>query len=329
LSREAIDSIAAELMAAPGKRYVVLATTANRNNPSFYVGGLRQGQGVAAANFIFATPDLLPEVIARFDGSIEAFLLDTEIKNTFNDLEDRAAKLIRKTPIIRIKPNDMTVAALDLWLALILSSLRGKTVLIVGAGNVGAKIALLLAERGAEAKLLGRDAEKLSRIVAGLAEICRGHGYVTLADREKPATGASVILGCTPGIPAVTALMIEQAATDAIVIDVGNGTLFPEAIEAARQRGIRVFCLSPEAGFIGWMAAFAHAREQIDRMKRRMLPSGAYVIGPGVLGAYGDVLVDNPDNWRRIIGVCDGRGDILSPDEAERFISNLKGGNQC
>lgn len=325
MSKAAIDRIESELLAAPGKRYVVLATTANRNNPSFYVGGLRRGQGIAAANFIFSAPDLLPEVIARFDGHIEAFLIDTEIKNSLDDLEERAEKLIHKTPVVRIKPNDMTVAALDLWLTLLLPSLRGKIALTVGAGNIGAKIALLLAERGAEARLLGRDVHKVGRIIAGLAEICRGHGHITLADQESAAAGANVILGCTPGVPAVTALMIEQAAADAIVIDIGNGTLYPETIVAARERGIRVICLSPESGFVGWMGALAHARDQLGRMKRRSFPNGVVVIGPGILGAYGDIIVDNPDCWQRVLGVCDGQGDVLRPKDAETFIQRLLG----
>lgn len=322
--REAIERIETELLAAPGNRYVVLATTANRNNPPFHVGGLRKGLGVTAANFVFTTPDMLPDVVARFDGRVEAFLLDTEIKSPLEDLEERAESLIQKTPIVRIKPNDMTVVALDLWLTILVPSMRRATTLVVGAGNIGAKIALMLAERGAEVGLLGSDARRLDRIIAGLAEIVRGRGHVTVADSANPAFGASVILGCTPGVPAITATMIDQAAANAVVIDVGNGTVFPDALDAARDRGIKVFCLSPEAGFAGWMAAYSHAKEQAERMKRRLLPNGVSIVGPGVFGSYGEVLVDNPDDWQRIIGVCDGRGDILSSDKAERFIKQLR-----
>ena len=323
MNKELIDHIEAELFSSSGKHYVILATTANVNNPSFYVGSLRHGYGIAAANLIFAAPDFLPEVINRFDGRIEAFLIDTEIKNSFEDLEVQAEKLIRKTPIVHIKPNDMTITALDLWLTLLLPTMRGMSTLIVGTGNIGAKIALILAERGAEVRLFDRDTAKLERIIFGLNEIKRGHGHLKLADIDKPAIGANVILGCTPGISAITSSMINQAAKDSIVIDVGNGTLFPEAIETANHRDIRVFCLSPEAGFIGWILALAHAREQINNMKRRIYPNGIAVIGPGVLGAYGEIIVDNPDNWHRILGVCDGQGDILLPEIGSSFIQKL------
>jgi hypothetical protein len=323
MNHELIDRIETELMATQGKRYVTLATTANLNNPPFYAGGLRQGNGVAAANFIFAAPDLLSEVIARFDGRIDAFLLDTEIKNSLEDLVERAEKLIRKTTIVHIKPNDMTVVALDLWLTLLFPSVHGISVLIMGAGNIGAKMALVLAERGAEVRLFGRDAVKLERIMIGLNEIIRGDGSVKLADRDNPAFGANLVLGCTPGVSVISRAMIKQVAQDSIVIDVGNGTLFPDAIEAARERGVRVFCLSPEAGFIGWLAALSHAREQIDHMKRRIFPNGITVIGPGMMGAYGEIIVDDPDNWHRILGVCDGRGDVLRTDDGAKFIQQF------
>lgn len=40
---EVIDRIEAEFLAASGKRYVILATSANPNNQPFYVGGYTQG----------------------------------------------------------------------------------------------------------------------------------------------------------------------------------------------------------------------------------------------------------------------------------------------
>jgi len=324
MNQDLIDQVEMKLMSAKGKRYVTLATTANQNNPPFYVGGLRQGNGVTSANFIFAAPDLLPDVISRFDGRIDAFLVDTEIKNSLDDMEERAEKLIRETPIVRIKPNDMTVLALDLWLVNLFPDMRGSSALIVGTGNIGAKIALVLAERGVIVRLYDRDREKLERIMRGLNEIKRGHGHLILAAEDDPAIGTNIIVGCTPGIPAVTKGMIDSAAENSLVIDVGNGTLFPEAIKAAHQRGARIFCLSPEAGFIGWIAALVHTRKQIDNMKRRVLSNSVVMIGPGVLGGYGDVIVDNPDDWQRVLGVCDGRGDVLPPEEGANFIAKLK-----
>lgn len=318
-----VDRVEKELMAAQGKRYVSLATTANRNNPPFYVGALRQGSGVNVANFIFAAPDMLSEVIARFDGRIDAFLLDTEVKNSLTDMEERAEKLIQKTPIVRIKPNDITVMALDLWIALLVPIIQGVSILVVGAGNIGSKIALVLAERGAMVKLLDQDAAKLDRIVSGLNEIKRGHGSIDTTDENNPAIGSSIILGCTPGVSAVTAAMIKQAGNDCIVIDVGNGTLFPEAIESAHRRGLRVFCLSPEAGFIGWLIALTHATEQINHMKRRIFSNGVSAIGPGMLGTYGEIILDNPDNWNRVLGVCNGKGDVLQYDDASAFIQKF------
>ena len=55
METKAIERAKVELLSQTGKHYVVLATTANVNNPDFYVGGLRVGSGFAAANFIFGS----------------------------------------------------------------------------------------------------------------------------------------------------------------------------------------------------------------------------------------------------------------------------------
>ena len=38
---------------------------------------------------------------------------------------------------------------------------------------------------------------------------------------------------------------------------------------------------------------------------------GANLLSSGLLGGYGDIILDNIQKPKRIFGVCDGRGDFL------------------
>lgn len=328
MAEDRLAAVRRDLFAQAGARFVVLATTANVRNAPFYVGGLRRGSGYAAANFIFRSVDRLADVVAAFDGQVDAFLIDVEVKNELCDLPAQAARLIRHSPCLQVKPNDMTVEALDMWLTLMRPTLEGASALIVGSGNLGGKLALKLAERGARVELVGRHTEKVRRIASGLMAISRGRGRIEPSaytpDQWCPSGPVDVVLGCTPGVAGVSVAMVEHADAGALLIDVGNGTLSAEALECAARRQLAIYCLSPEAGFAAWVAAHGFAVQQLRRMTRRELPDGAAVVGPGVLGRYGDIIVDDPNGWSRVIGVCNGAGDTLPPEAADPFLAKLE-----
>ena len=321
-------TVRSALLSQVGARFVVLATTANVHNPAFYIGSLRQGEGYAAANFIFRSTERLADVITAFDGEVDAFLVDVEIKNELRDLPEQAQRLIKHSACLHIKPNDMTVDALDAWLTLMRPSLINKRALIVGSGNIGGKMALRLAERGVCVELVGRNPERTRSITAGLMAVMRGAGRIeasTVAvDTWQPTLPPDIILGCTPGTAGISATMVESAHEQALLIDVGNGTFSASAIAIASQRRLATYCLSPEAGFAAWVTANTFAQKQLRRMTRLELPSGVAVVGPGVLGRYGDIIVDDPNGWSRVIAVCNGSGDTLAPDVAAPFLAKIE-----
>lgn len=321
-----LDQVFRDITSAVGvTRLVCLATTANLNNPPFYVGATRRTADTIAANFIFADLAMLPRVIARFDGAVDGFLVDCEHKNAAGELLQRAVELARSTEVRAFKPNDITVESLDSWLAELAVDWSGRRVAVAGVGNVGGKIALCLAERGARVALWRRDRDALRAIAHGLALLKRGTGEFVACDTLTDACrDAELILGCTPGIAVIDESAVTAAANGAIIIDVGNGTIGAEGLRAAQNNGIKVMCLTPNAGWHGFIARRNSARAQLASMRVRRLADGLTLISPGLIGPRGAVLVDDVDRPERIIGVCDGRGDILSPEQAKPFLELLE-----
>ena len=316
---EALEELHARLAPYDGERFLCLATTANVNNPPVLVGSLRQGDGVLAGNIIFRDTASLPEIVNRFDGLVTRYFVDCEVKAGV-DLGAIVRPLVDFDRMHFFKPNDFTVEAADEWIAQRIPKLAGARIAIVGAGNIGAKLALRLAERGGRVGLVARRVELLQATVRGLCAILRGGGSVgACADIAEACEGAAVIVGCTPGTSVIDAAAIEVSNAE-LLLDVGNGCFTTDAIAAARKRGLLLEVLSPTAGWEGFLRRYAATRRLQRGLGRRQLESGVWIVSRGVMGEMGDVLVDDVSRPARVIGICNGMGDLLYGEEVGQRI---------
>lgn len=321
----ALDALRQQLLGLEKRRLLCLSSTANINNPPFYIGGLRYAGDFAAANVIISSGAFVEPVLHSLGDLVEAIFVDCEVKTPLHDLPQRVLALSPKAEVVQYKPNDLTVEALDMLLSGLRADWHGQKVAIIGGGNIGAKAALKLSERGAGVLLYGRSQARLQLVANGLNAIRRGTGDIAVAETMPEACrDATLLLGCTPGTAAVDAPAIQLLAPSAIVIDVGNGTFAPQAIQEAHRCGHRLLCLSPQASFAGFLQHWIEAKVFMANLGRRKLEEGFTLISPGLIGEYGDILVDNINAPSRIIGVCDGRGDTLTGDAAKPYIERFK-----
>lgn len=319
MNGDAIDRLYAQLSAHTGERFLCLATTANVNNPPLLIGSTRFADGVIAGNLILRDPILLPAIACRFEDIVTMFLVDCEVKSGV-DLAAAARGAIPSEKRHFFKPNDFTVEAADEWIAQRMPDLAGVRAAVIGAGNIGAKLALRLAERGCEVRLVGRRLDSLHAAVAGLNAQARGVGsIIAVSDAEKACADAAVIVGCTPGTSVIEVAAIE-ASDAALLLDVGNGCFTQAAIAAARREGMALEVLSPMAGWEGFVRRYLATRRLQQGLGRRQLADGIWIVSVGIMGAEGDVLVDDVSKPGRVIGVCNGMGDLLYGEEMAQRI---------
>lgn len=305
-----------KMLAHSGPRFLSVATTANINNPPLMIGSVRLSEGALTGNIILRESNLLAEIVATFEPVVSLFFIDCEVKAGV-DLAASAGDLISADKIHYFKPNDFTVEALDEWIAQRVRCTRGRTAAVVGAGNIGAKIALRLSERGFQVRLAGRNIDKTAMIAKALNTISRGGGTIAAMENTLTAcAGADLILGCTPGVAAIDTKEIAAAAPDALLIDVGNGTFSAAAIAEAHRRSLALEVLAPNAGWDGFVRRYFSTRELQRGLGRRMLVNDVWIVSRGVMGSLGDVLVDNVEAPSRVIGVCNGTGDLLYGEDA-------------
>lgn len=305
-----------DLVAHAGERVLCLSTTANVRNPSLFVGSPRRTDGLLAGNLIIRDPSLVADIVKAFDPIVSMFFADCEIKAGF-DLSKIVCQMVAPGRLHLFKPNDFTVEAMDEWIAARFGAAEPGRAAIIGAGNIGTKIALRLAERGFEVRLFGRKIEKVRVTVAGLESVIRGAGRIVASeDIAEACLGAALVVGCTAGIPVVDREAVASVQDGAMLLDAGNGTFTREGISEAHRRSILVEVLAPSAGWDGFIRRFLITRQMRADLGRRHIDGQFWLVSRGLLGARGDVLVDSISRPTRVLGICDGEGDVMHGEEA-------------
>ena len=211
----------------------------------------------------------------------------------------------------------MTVDSIDLFLshyyAKDIRGVGGKKVAIIGAGNIGSKIALHLVERGAKVFLSRRNKKKLNTI-------CSAINFIKpLSSREKvigssnmnACEKADILIGSADGREVITLEMIKKIKNRAIIIDAGKGTISKDAIAYAKFRRQEIFRVDVSAAFEGLITKTMSMQKIIDNgfKEKRILETN--VLSSGLLGNYGDIIVDNLIKTNFIYGISNGKGDFL------------------
>ncbi len=312
-----------KIISSSKEKLLCVSTTANINNPSVFFGSIRETGTTIAGNIIIRDASVIYDIIEVFDGVVSYFLIDCEIKNEVKNLESLILSKVKKSRVFIYKPNDFTVESFDIMLAVIFKSLRGKKALILGAGNIGSKIALKLCERGAQVFLYDKNVKKTEIIIRGLNLIKRSDTEIKLAeDKEIMAREYDLVLGCTPGVPVINRAIVGNLSEQAKIVDIGNGTVDLEAINLARERNMEILSLSSFGGYVGMIENWLFQRKALNKKRRQLVGSNSLII-VGFLGKEGDLIVDDVDNPTKIIGICDGKGNILSKEKSQLIFKNF------
>ncbi len=313
-----------------------IGNTTKVNESGLYFSPIRNTSKLVAGSVIVYRAREAVEIARVVDGRVDYIFVDSEKKvgpdpgmfgpGDLGNVEGAVRDVVKRSAVMTFKGNDLTVDSIDCLLAqLVQDPLRGvggKKVAIIGAGNLGFKLALRLVERGAHVVITRRDKEKLDGMVRALNFVKPSYTaarVVGATENEEAALGANILIGATNGIPVITEKMITNLAPDALIMDAGKGCLFPEAAHRAEELGLTVLRIDIRAGFEGQVAMLleterilkcATGRREIDRVR---------IVSGGLLGRAGEIVVDNVHRPTSIYGVADGLGDFvrsLSPEQA-------------
>lgn len=311
--KTAILSMMSEAAASRRASIVMIGTTARISNPPLIIAPARESHDFVSCSLIIRDAEQLLDICAFADGKADYIFIDAENKTPKSpSFAALARSIVQRSRVKTYKGNDITVLACDLLISHLLPDLSQVKAAVIGAGNIGSKLALILAERGAHVSLCRRDDK--GPLLANALNVIK-HKYATgrltsdvsLLEASK---GAHLLIGLTQGFPVITEEMIAALSPKAVVIDGGIGTLHEEAVRKANALGYQVYRLDIRIAFPFVISSILYTEKFMNETAGRIARDGKYYVAGGVIGEKGDIVVDSIHNPSRIIGIADGKGGI-------------------
>jgi hypothetical protein len=234
------------------------------------------------------------------------------------NIERAVRETLNKSNLWVYKANDLSVEAVDAFLGYLykgaIGGIGGKKVVVIGCGNIGSKLALKLVERAAHVVVTRRDQKKLKIIADAINFIKPKYTKARVEyslNNELAAKDADVLIGATNGVSVINSDMVRGLNKNAIILDVGKGSLKSQAIIYALKNKIDVYRLDITAAISGMIETQWMIQNIINHKMGRSEFKGERLVAGGLLGMKGEIVVDNISNPKVIYGIADGKGDFI------------------
>ena len=316
-----------ELKSFEKKTIFSISTTAKQEEGA-YLTPVRICKDFVLAGCIIFDQKNLSSLLEKIDGKVDIILSDSEKAILFhaNELNDEPVKkssqlgeatissicfqTIKKSKVFEFKPNDLTVNATWSFLSQRFRFLSGKRISILGAGNIGSKLALKLVECGAEIHLYRRDVHKGNKIVHGL-NLIKPESIVNIqfhSDPIKASFMSDVLIGATSGYSIINERIINNVKKNCLVVDLGKNNLNRNAIKIATKNSMEIYRADVTPAIESYVYEVLKIQDILENSYGKKDLGFCNIVSGGFFGSSGDVVVDQINNLQCVIGIAQGNG---------------------
>ena len=328
-----VSSRILEIKSFNKKTIFSISTTAKQEENS-YMTPIRDCDSFVLTGCIIFDQKILPILLEKIDGEVDVILVDSEkkipmsIDNNFKSgpelyqtvgyvetgsVSRICFEYIKKSKVFEFKPNDLTVNATWSFLSQRFRFLSGKKISILGAGNIGSKLALKLVECGAEVHLHRRDFYKGHHIVHGL-NLIKPEGVIANIHFHQNIMQASflsdILIGASNGHPVIDSDVVNSVKKSCLIVDLGKNNLTKKAIKIAAQHSVEIYRTDVTPAIESYVHEVLKMQDILENSYGKKELDFCNIISGGFFGGLGDVVVDRINNPKRIIGVAQGDGAL-------------------
>ena len=306
----------------------LIGNTAKIECNNFYFTPVRNYDQMIVAGIVVYKESIAKKIAKKIDGLVDYIFVDAEKKISDShslsgepgNIERAVKEVVQKSILITYKANDLTIEAVDAFLSEYylkeIVGIGGKKVAIIGAGNIGSKLALKLVERGANVFLYRRNKVKLDLIVTYINSIKSQYtvaeDYASISCIEA-CKDADILIGATNGTPVINKNIISsnlRIRDNFLVIDIGKGSVSKSAIQIAHSKNIEVYRLGVESALEGMIVSLISTHNIFSKRTGRGVFHKVRVVSGGLLAYDNEIIVDNYNDPKIIYGVGNGVGDF-------------------
>jgi len=317
-----------------GKLSIFTIASTSKIETSAYLTPLRETKEFIVSGCVLFNQELLLEIITRVDGMVDIILVDQEKKVPLQIAKHENSLLysnrtikqidtgnffkicfntIEKSKVYGFKPNDLTVNSIWNFLNIKMYFYSDIKITIIGAGNIGTKLALKLVECGAKVSLYGRDPYKGVVMTQGLNHI---KSKSTLSNIEftdditKASFMSDVIIGATNGANIITSQVLSNVKKECLLIELGKNNFTSDAIELAQKNDLEIYRVDVTAALEGYIYELLQTIHILKNSYGKNVIDKLSFVSGGFYGTDGDIVVDNCYNPKKLYGIADGKGSL-------------------
>ena len=322
-----------ELKSFKKKTIFSISTTAKKERLP-YLTPVRVCEEFVLGGCVVFDKKQLSKVLDEIDGKLDIILADSEKTISLDadasnfGLVDRSESFgevsisnvcfqaIKKSQTFEFKPNDLTVNAAWSFLSQKLIYLNGKKICILGAGNIGSKLALKLVECGAEVFISRRDMNKGNFIATGLNLIkphCVNAKIHSNSELMQVLPVADVLIGASRGASVIDENIVKGLGKDCLIVDLGKNNLTKNAIKIATEHLMNIYRTDVTPAIESFVYEVLKTQDIVKYSCGKKDLGFCNIVSGGYFGRCGDIVVDNIRSPSRVLGVAQGNG-LLKPE---------------
>ena len=313
---------------------IFLGSTVQKEKSSFYITPIRENKKFIFCSIILFSDSRAQKIAKIIDGQVDYILVDTEKKIQTNykisqlvNIERAIKETVIKSKLRVYKGNDLSILSTETLINYYFLNdkrgISGKKVIIIGAGNIGFKLALKFVENGAPTYLIRRNKKYLNNIVKTI-NIIKPKGTEAsafiLKKIPRDLSIFDIIIGSSDQKNLIKKNHVNKISNKKLFIDLGKGTFSKDCIKYLVNKKNNIFRLDTTSSYFSYLDNVIYT-ELIYKKDTYLNKIKNYnFVSQGILGQKNDIVVNDAKNPKKILGVCDGDGSLKKFNSSDKVI---------
>lgn len=289
-----------------------------------YTSPVREDTKIITTGVVSSKIDFLKLLNLSEFKLIDYFFVDIKIKNNSNHNKKLLNFFQNQKNFFYFNPTDLTVESVLQYLS-VKNDYNLNNILILGTGNIGSKLSIKLYEFGHNIYFTKRN-KRLGKILESFIDqnFIKNHNTVKLINIKKNNIEKfDCIILCATKKNLLSSLNFNLFKGTKLIIEVGKNNLSKTLIKKLHEQNMEILRLSITNNLLGFLNTFiCYIKNEMPKIGRKKYKN-SFIISGGFYGLYGDIVVDNFNNPKKVWGVADGHGKFIKSINNKKLEKKL------